>query len=159
MAVMDDAGSARSRAAQAGWRAELRKLGAADPRLLADLARAGWELALARRRMLRRPLRELLADEEIAAAPTLTPDDTAAAALVARVAFAVPAMGRRVPWRADCLVQALAARRWLAQRGIPTRLRIGATREVPQGFAAHAWLLAGETLVTGGETDGYAELI
>jgi len=66
-------------------------------------------------------------------------------------------MAIRVPWRSDCLIQALAARRWLARAAAPSDVCIG-VRKDEQGFQAHAWLKVGERIVTGGDISSYAEL-
>jgi hypothetical protein len=65
---------------------------------------------------------------------------------------AIAAVARRVPWRADCLVQALAARRWLEARDAPSELRLGAWRD-GAAVTAHAWLLSDGEVVTGGALD------
>lgn len=78
--------------------------------------------------------------------------------LIGRVAYAIPAMSSRVPWRSDCVVQALAARSWLARASVPSEVCIG-VRTDRVGFEAHAWLKVGERIVTGGgEINSYAEL-
>lgn len=80
-------------------------------------------------------------------------------ARVARIAKAVLLAARYVPWRSDCLVQALAARRRLTIAGLDSELRLG-VRKAPGGsFAAHAWLLQGETMVTGGDASEYNRLL
>jgi len=78
--------------------------------------------------------------------------------LVERVAFVIPRVAARLPWRADCLVQALAARRWLARHGVTTTLTLGVPRDKPADFEAHAWLTAGDRIVTGGDVSGYVPL-
>lgn len=127
------------------------------PGVWRDVAIASWELALANVAFRRTPPGEL---------PLLPPADGAGAGaaltarqrlLVDRIAYAVPIMGRRVPWRADCVVQALAARRWLARSGIGSDVCIG-VRNDEQGFHAHAWLKVGDRIVTGGDISTYAEL-
>ena len=80
---------------------------------------------------------------------------TEPSALLDDVSFAIPRMGARVPWRADCLVQALAAQRWLRNRGVATSLVIGIRKLTPADFEAHAWLMAGERVVSGGEVSSY----
>lgn len=79
--------------------------------------------------------------------------------MVERVAAALPLL------RLVCLQQAIAARRMLARRGIPSVLHLGmvrdpearaAARAGPRrgpgaGDAAHAWLRCGAVAVTGGE--------
>lgn len=73
--------------------------------------------------------------------------------MVERVAAALPL-------RLVCLQQAIAARRMLARRGIPSVLHLGvvrdpevraAARAAPAGDVAHAWLRCGAVAVTGGE--------
>ncbi len=74
------------------------------------------------------------------------------------MAFVIPRVAARLPWRADCLVQALAARRWLGGQGVATKLTLGVPREKPTDFEAHAWLSAGTRIVTGGDISGYVPL-
>ena len=78
--------------------------------------------------------------------------------LISRVAFAVPIVAARVPWRADCLVQALAAQHWLWRKGIPTTLHVGVHKEIPAEFEAHAWLMQGGTIITGGDIKRFTPL-
>ena len=125
------------------------------PRVWRDVALATWELARASITFRHAPPGVLpLLPRAGAAGETLTARQRA---LVDRVAYAVPIMGLRVPWRSDCVVQALAARRWLARGGVAARICIG-VRKDEQGFAAHAWLRVGERIVTGGDVSAYAEL-
>ena len=79
-------------------------------------------------------------------------------AIVPRVARAIPAAAGIVPWRADCLVQALAARNWLAGKGIRGTIVLGVHRDV-SGIEPHAWLRVDETVVTGGRIDRYTVLL
>jgi hypothetical protein len=67
----------------------------------------------------------------------------------ALMGWALAALGRRVPWRADCLVQALAARLWAERSGTAAALRLGAHRGA-SGLVAHAWLEVGGMPVSGG---------
>jgi hypothetical protein len=116
---------------------------------------AGFELGLARLQFGKRQARAL------AAAPppeTSPPLDEPQNALVDRVAFAIPRVASRLPWRADCLVQALAAERWLRRGGIETRLTLGVPRNKPVVFEAHAWLSAGGRIVTGGDVSDFVPL-
>lgn len=73
--------------------------------------------------------------------------------VVDRIAYVVPRIAARLPWRADCLVQALAAKRWLESRGISSRIYLGVNENQFDGieFEAHAWLSAGGHIVTGGD--------
>jgi hypothetical protein len=126
------------------------------PGVWRDIAVAAWELALANRAFRRTPPGELplLPPSAAIEAKALTPSQQA---LLDRVAYAVPIMGLRVPWRSDCVVQALAAKRWLARGGIAAHVCIGVRKE-EQGFEAHAWLTVGKRVVTGGDISTYAEL-
>ncbi|NCO87092.1 MAG: lasso peptide biosynthesis B2 protein [Rhodobacterales bacterium] len=124
------------------------------PRGWADLAVALAELARARFALRRRPARDLLAQGQ--ARPVAPRHDPA---LVARVAYAVPRVAARLPWRADCWVQALAAQRWLHRHGVATDLFIGVRRDRAPGFEAHAWLRCGHATVTGGDFSGFVPLV
>lgn len=73
----------------------------------------------------------------------------AADAAVARVGWAVATAARAVP-RATCLTQAVAARWLLARRGRPALLSIGVAPRPGGGIEAHAWLVSGARIVTGG---------
>ncbi len=118
-----------------------------------DVLRAAIELGLARLRL----------DKHHA---TLEPNgrrdsplDYRQSALVDRVAFVIPRVAARLPWRADCLVQALAAERWLEREGIATKLILGVPRDKRPAFEAHAWLTAGDRIVTGGDVSDYVPLV
>lgn len=76
--------------------------------------------------------------------------------LAERLAYVIPRVGRRVPWRSDCLVQALAARQRLAAAGIASALHIGTRKDAAGQFEAHAWLTVGDLVVTGWDIAGLA---
>lgn len=150
-------GNSGTRVKRLGLGHDIRTAWRRGPRVWGDVLIAIWELALANRAFRRTPTGELpLLPRDTGGEPR--PALTAAQqGLVERVAYAVPIMGLRVPWRADCVVQALAARRWLARGGIGSNVHIG-VRNDDQGFQAHAWLRVGERVVTGGDISAYAEL-
>jgi hypothetical protein len=110
------------------------------------LLRAAWELALARRQLGQVDAR------------TLTSNGNAAACQqdLDRIAFAIRAMGARVPWRSDCLVQALAAQHWLATVGVGSTIHLG-VKASDEPLDAHAWLKVGERVVLGGDIADYGE--
>ena len=127
------------------------------PRFWADLVISVWESALANRALRHTPPGELPLLRGAQPVPDRTALTVEQAALIERVAYAVPIMATRVPWRSDCLVQALTARRWLARATILSDVCIG-VRKDEQDFEAHAWLKVGERIVTGGDISSYAEL-
>lgn len=120
-----------------------------------DLLTAVWELARASREVRRSP-RNLPLLNHSAGNDVRERLSSRQRALIERVAYIMPIMGLRVPWRSDCLVQAMAARRWLARGGVPSDLCLGVRQD--EGFEAHAWLRVGERIVTGGNVSAYAEL-
>lgn len=114
-----------------------------------DLIRAAIELGIARVRLGTMP------DGATVSGTALSPVEDA---LVGRIAYVIPRVAARVPWRADCLVQAMAAKKWLASRGIESLIHFGVPKEKPSAFEAHAWLTVGTTIVTGGDISGYVPL-
>ncbi len=139
---------------------DLRKAARLGPAQWRDLARACFELALSNRRLTSIAASELLANWR-EAEPTIAPSDACDEdrQLIGRVAFAVPLMGARVPWRSDCLVQAMAAQSWLAGAGVAATICIGARKNEGSAFEAHAWLKVGDEVVTGGDISSYAPLL
>lgn len=114
-----------------------------------DLLRAAVELALARFKLIRAH-----PETWLAAGPGRQDADDAVPR-IDRVAYAIPRAAARVPWRATCLVQALAAKRWLARMGVDSQLRLGARASAGDGLDAHAWLEAGGRIVVGGDSGDY----
>lgn len=79
--------------------------------------------------------------------------------LAERIGFIIPRLSDRLPWRSDCVIQAMAAQDWLADRGMASELRIGVERPQDGPFAAHAWLIRGERVITGGDIARYSLLL
>ena len=79
--------------------------------------------------------------------------------LVARVTYAIPRMAERVPWRADCLIQAIAAQSWLQKKGVPTRICVGVPNNSSNEFEPHAWLSIGDKVILGGDVSKYYPLL
>jgi hypothetical protein len=75
--------------------------------------------------------------------------------ITARVGYVLPRISARLPWRSDCLIQAMAAQDWLASKGLASEIRIGVARSEGAGFEAHAWLVHAEQVITGGAVDRY----
>lgn len=119
-----------------------------------DFAVAGFELALARLRLQSERTQALIAASPVA----IINLDARETELVRRIAYMIPRVAARLPWRADCLVQALAAQSWLSRHRIRTSLTLGVPRNKPVDFVAHAWLTAGDRIVTGGDVSDYVPL-
>jgi hypothetical protein len=130
-----------------------RALGLA-PRDWIDLAVAATELALARARLAMSGSSALLQRAAAAGSPTREEDER-----VERVRLAIARVSHRLPWRADCLVQAVAAQHWLRRLGVETSLHIGIPGERRDRFEAHAWLMHGDEVVTGGDVRDYLPLL
>lgn len=83
----------------------------------------------------------------IGSAPAARPADVMEAAQARR---AVLAWSRRVPWRALCMEQGIAAARLLARRGLPAVIHYGAV--VKEGsLTAHVWVTSASIPVIGCE--------
>jgi hypothetical protein len=86
--------------------------------------------------------------------PSLDEVQTLRAQHIGRI---VGAAAVHAPWRSDCYPQALAARTFLALRGIPHVVSFGVRRD-GEALVAHAWVHAGEVDVTGGDGRTYTEV-
>ena len=74
---------------------------------------------------------------------------------LARIAYVIPRISDRLPWRSDCLVQSIAGQNWLSSLGEYGEIQIGVENPKDGKFGAHAWLLHGQTVVTGGDVAQY----
>lgn len=79
--------------------------------------------------------------------------------LADRIGFIIVRLAKRLPWRSDCVVQAIAAQEWLARLGMASEIRIGVERPEDGPFAAHAWLVRKERIITGGDVARYSLLL
>lgn len=70
--------------------------------------------------------------------------------IVRQVKWAVQTAVRYSPVRFVCLPQAMAAKWMLRRRRVPATLYLGLQQSGNAPMQAHAWLRAGECLVTGG---------
>jgi hypothetical protein len=114
------------------------------------------ELLLARIRHGIQPIAKILA--QLQEAGTASQDQAHGNIDVARVSWAISAAAARVPWRADCLVQAMAADRWLRRYNCHPQFFLGA--QIQTGyFQAHAWLRCDGAAVTGGSGDEFIVLL
>lgn len=116
----------------------------AEQRVVGELV---WELGRARWELRRRPFKEIAGT--LGAVGGLTPFEVAPHPLPLRVKGFIESLVPLLPWESLCLVQALAARRVLDRRGVPTTLYLGVRRE-GEALKAHAWLRWGSRHLTGG---------
>ena len=125
--------------------ARLGRLSGRDRLLLAEAL-----LALASARFALRTLPfKTVADRAARPPARRTPSDPEADIL--RTRWAIRAAARRVPFRAMCLEQGLAACALLGRRGIGCTLYYGVRRSPDAGLQAHLWVRAGERDVIGTE--------
>jgi hypothetical protein len=137
--------------------ARLWKLVRLPTRDWALLARAIGELLLARLRHAATPTRVILSQlqgKSVGRRPS-----KAAEVDVQRLSWAIGAAAARVPWRSDCLLQAMAADRWLRRCGYKPQFYLGVTKRRSGPLEAHAWLSCNGIPVTGGTGGGFAELL
>lgn len=66
-----------------------------------------------------------------------------------RLRWGIAAAARRVPWRAVCFQQGLAAHWMLRRRGHASRLHYGARTEPQSALKAHVWVRSGDTDIVG----------
>lgn len=58
---------------------------------------------------------------------------------------------RYLPWRTKCFAQAIAAKRLLQKKKIPSTIYLGVAKRGEDKMIAHAWLRSGNRIVTGKE--------
>jgi hypothetical protein len=89
----------------------------------------------------------------LASIPILRPEppNDKKIAVAKRVRWAIIACAGRVPWRANCFEQGLAAQFMLRRRGVPSVLYYGAAPDDRRGLSAHVWVREGDFDVIGGE--------
>lgn len=136
------------------------KPGLTDIRWLAGYtARGLWELVRARIIFARMPAKAI-PDRNRAAKSNADIQSVVAPAALARITYVLPRISDRLPWRSDCMVQAIAGQNWLSQMGDASEIQIGVENPKDGEFGAHAWLLhrdseGREGIVTGGDIDRY----
>jgi Transglutaminase-like superfamily len=129
------------------------------PEMLVAAMRGAWMLALARGALQRIGPAGVQQRNVAAAHSTLAHLEESANDQCDRVAFIIPRIARRVPWRADCLVQALAGQCWLQQEGVPSEIVVGTARKADGTFEAHAWLRRGNRVILGGDISRFQPLL
>jgi len=130
---------------------------ASSSRRAADLSFQDWqylatavkELFIARFRHAIRPLGKILSELQ---EECLQADNNAGGKVdLVCLSWAIGAAAARVPWRSDCLPQAMAAHRWLRRYGLRPEFFVGVAKKKDGQVEVHAWLRCGDLLVTGGD--------
>ena len=126
------------------------------------LAVAVKELAIARFRHATRPTSQIIQDlqarsahsADVSRAPgTAMPPSTTAE--LARRSRAIGYAAAIVPWRSDCLPQAMAADRWLRRDQMTPEFHLGVAKDEGGELRAHAWLTYAGSTVTGGDISDF----
>ena len=112
------------------------------------LLKAVWLLARARIDHRVKPIKVVLQRFETGGSHT-----EATAAEIELVAWAINSAASRVPWRSDCLLQAMAGSAWLDAIDRSCKLNIGVRKNAAGELEAHAWLTSGDLVVTGNLPD------
>jgi hypothetical protein len=136
----------RPRLGDAGW-------------LIVYGARGLIELIRARLAFGRLEARAILARNHSVAAAARTDPASPDPALAPRIGYVIPRISARLPWRSDCVIQAMAAQNWLAAHGLASEIQIGVERPDNGPFGAHAWLVHRGEVVTGGDITRYDLLV
>lgn len=80
-------------------------------------------------------------------------------ATLARISYVMPRLSDRLPWRSDCVIQAIAAQNWLSAYGAASEIQIGVENPKDGEFGAHAWLVYRDSVITGGDIDRYHAIL
>ena len=73
------------------------------------------------------------------------------------VGWALRLASQYTPWKSNCLAQAIAAKRMLHRRRLPSTLFLGVRKGAQDEFEAHAWIDFGPITLTGGpDQAGYS---
>jgi hypothetical protein len=123
----------------------LRKLLGLPSNHIVSLVTASLLLALARWKHAHQPIAKLIDEIRTPINANLRTNT----ALVTRIAWALQTAAAMVPWRADCLVRAIAARHWAERAGLPFTFHIGVTLGPTGELEAHAWSQSGTMFLTG----------
>lgn len=106
-------------------------------------------LGVARLLVLTLPIRWIAPRLEPQAA--LAGNEAASEEILREIGRAVRTAASKTPWHSACLAQALAGKWMLARRRVRGSIRLGVAKDDEGKLRAHAWLFAGDTILTGGE--------
>ena len=80
------------------------------------------------------------------AAPALSESEQR---IATEVAWAIGIASYKLPLRVVCIHQAITAKQMLSERGTPNTLYLGARKGDAGKIGAHAWVVSGNTPITG----------
>lgn len=118
---------------------------------------AYFELLRARKRLNHVTPKQIITQNE-AIAKALGSKANGSIKLPERIGRLLPRIARIVPFRADCLVQAMAGQAWLSRAGHPSDIAIGVDKPVGKAYDFHAWLNYDGNTVLGGRSHEYTRL-
>ena len=121
------------------------------------LAIAIKELLVARIRHATQPVGKIL--RELQDTRMQSDGDTRGEVDLLRLSWAIGAAAARIPWRSDCLLQAMAADRWLRRCGMQSEFFVGVAKDAGGKLKAHAWLRCGDAMVTGADDRNFTNLM
>lgn len=78
---------------------------------------------------------------------------------IGQICWIVPRVAKFMPFRSDCLVQAMAAQDWLDRHSIATRIVIGVKRNDTGEMESHAWLQNRSSVILGGEISTFEPIL
>ncbi|MEP5189133.1 MAG: lasso peptide biosynthesis B2 protein [Marinomonas sp.] len=129
------------------------------------ILRAVFELAKARRQFGRLAVRDLAQRNAHFNAAPAEYEREQTSRIVDLIPRVIPRVAQYMPWRSDCLVQAMAAQNWLGCIGQPSTIVLGAKKDETADngglgeFGAHAWLRRGDQVIIGGDISQYTSFL
>lgn len=117
------------------------------------------ELFIARIRHAIEPAGKIVEALQRSSSHEVTDSEHSSGLDLTRLAWALGAAAARVPWRSDCLIQVMAAERWLRRHQIPSSFFLGVAMDTNGALRAHAWLRHDATVVAGSSGEGFSILI
>jgi Transglutaminase-like superfamily len=138
----------------------LRRAANLNPTELHLLTIAVKELAIARMKHATQPVEKILAQFEKRKSGAFGGKNGEPSRVdLARLSWAIAAASVRVPWRSDCLLQAMAADRWMRRLDLRPDFFLGVGKDQQGNLISHAWLRHGDFTVTGGIHDEFKVIL
>ena len=129
---------------------KFRKLPRTEKMLLME---AFYRLLTARLAILIFPFRKIAPRLGVHMQETPTAEQPQYTRILLQIRQAVRRASRYTPWESACLVQAIAGKRMLKRRNIPSTLYLGLTKSEKEKekkkLKAHAWLRSGNIILLG----------